>query len=467
MDPLSTFGVVLGLLAFIAAATLLVFRFNKAVSSHAATIVDAIPARQPSISPEIELGTAKVYSLRLYKQVLWEPLSYYLDTLGKATIVRRESPHGTEVMFTVENGATKMVVELQLAKLVASTLEAEVDMQSYVKDGVVEVASDFQITVPIDDPAIDEIWKRWVNLLDPLVVNFVTPNTVPDNRVRVLELLSSKYGEVFQPVAKRCHVLDDTMLEASYEPIHIHHKGEPWKIGVGSIAPSLIQALLSGQNIIITGKPGTGKTTLMMNLVRRAKQMAEDLQVVRLNRATLEKIGQPEGKTALLNAISGYEDEFAPSIFMFDEAQAASDANAMAQLLELMEGVDSYPNSSVIAILNTDEMEPATKALLRNGRANVVIDLSPLSQKRIDNLTALISSRNPDLNFSATLLAKMVSSEDSVNGSIPTPKGTLSLCDVWACFTPKELDDLLMVALRSKGVSLRPPHKQITQVQQN
>lgn len=312
-----------------------------------------------------------------------------------------------------------------------SSLESYADEEGFIK--YVRNAS-MSLSSAIADPT-QNLRDLYNNLQDAAGIVEVVAESLED--LRIFELSKQGGNYYFSAVEKPLRFMDDELIACSYEPVSVQYKGKVNKRGLVELLPLFVERFGDGKNIVITGPSGSGKTTLVHNIIARAMQMDSSLRVVRLTNTVMERLQDPEVRSALIDFASD-----GPLAFMYDEAQGAAD---YVPLFELMEG-DKIKNAPVIAALN-DHKKAVPAELLRAGRTDIHIVTTPLTAAKATTLKNVLVKRNPTMSFDVESLRMMLNADKGWGNSIPTPPQQIMLCDVYRCLQPKIQADRLEALL--------------------
>lgn len=143
--------------------------------------------------------------------------------------------------------------------------------------------------------------------------------------------------------------------------------------------------LIHKTGILLYGPPGTGKTTFAKAIAKEIKADMYIINMIDFNESQIERLKED---------IEEYQDPSSTIVLLFedidcifstrDKLQTEKQKQAAQLLLQFLDGV--YSLSNVLFIATTNHIEFLDKALIREGRFDVKIEMSNISESTSEKL---------------------------------------------------------------------------------
>lgn len=264
------------------------------------------------------------------------------------------------------------------------------------------------------------------------------PERHVENELNTYHMVNTMVGPRFKSYRETPQKISPTKLNTSYNAVSLEYNGEQYQVPMAELVPVLRQQLMDGGNITISGPTGTGKSTLIDDLL-----LDMHVTVVRLNSEVVKLLHSAEAKDQLVDFCSHRE----LVVFVYDEAQeVASSHHDTLKLMALMDGdlKKLLPKVAVILALNVRK-EDVLPDLVRPGRGGIVMELQALEPNKARNL--------------GTLLASEGKTVDTVKlESVIQQKGAATLAETYGAVIPENILPIVQKKLqRFKVVAAVPP----------
>lgn len=270
--------------------------------------------------------------------------------------------------------------------------------------------------------------------MTPVVHNTKSANTVVSYRLRNYRGM----GYMLEPHRSELVRMSPEMLDASYNEVSYDFQGTVYSFSMSKAFPVMGESLALNENILLFGAPGVGKTALMEQLQARLSHR-NGMRCIWITPNQLTELQKStEAQTALVNALRSEKEE-KKTIFFIDEGETLlrkgdgihSEMNAF--MLSLLSGnLQKDFNCQVVIAFNADPTVLDT-ALFRKGRAGMVINLSPISAEKANQLIQLIRKNNTDRVFDKAQYTKLLKANNTgVTGQVYAKPGFITLADLYS-----------------------------------
>lgn len=387
-----------------------------------------VDASDLGIAKEV-LGTNKFTTIRFKGPHASTYFTQLLENLlAGVTHVRTEvfDWSNRTVLEVLEEGVAHVVI-VEYSPSRAAGVEAEkFNIQEFVKDGRLDVTSEVRLLIPHVEcdtdcqVAVIQSIREAAQLSE---IKFAGEKQ-SDNTIQVYELMEQMGSMRFMPAAFEFIKLEDGLARLSFNPLNLDLGTEHYQVPVDAAKGFLADELLAGRNILILGDVGTGKTSYATNVIAN---LGDNVALVRLDHSTIQELVKPAGKQAYQQFLLKQKGAGVKNVvFYVDEGQQIAHSTSLVPLLELMAGLKTAEvKTSVIAALSAKKAD-LDQALVREGRAHHIIELTNLSSKKLRALATHIKAATT-LVLSPEKLDVLCARKDGA-----------TLAQLWACFSPKE-----------------------------
>jgi ABC-type multidrug transport system fused ATPase/permease subunit len=346
-------------------------------------------------------------------------------TVGKSyNFVGKISYSGVSILFTCYG------VERPFQTKVFKYAHEEADLEKFLTDeGNLVVTSSVNYAVSLEQ--CDEHCRTDVVTMfkDAVKSSTITEVVVPQEGMTsgsVFEVMFKAASHVIEllPVSYSYHKMSEELINLSYNKVGYRIDGDSYLLPMTAAIEMWTKALKTGQNVIIAGGTGTGKTTLMWHI---AEKLQEGFHVIRLRSKDVANLSNESYYQSMKTVLSSMQGNV---VFLLDEAQFLKDKHEVEGLLDLlsfMDGNESKTLKTSVLLMFNDTManleKIASGALVRPNRAHFLHELHHLVKSR--NLFNFIQKEFP-LHGDLDALTRI---------KAPT------LAAVWSCFKPKAIND--------------------------
>ena len=325
----------------------------------------------------------------------------------------------------------------------------------------------YPATLSDDHESIQEI----LSCLSAAEVERVTYNDNNPNSIKIFNLdYYHNQGFSLGHSAQVIRPMNSRMLDLSYGAIKYEFGGKTHEIPVSKAFPVMLESLKLGENVLIYGRMGTGKSTLADQLkVRLAADKA--VKIITMTPAQFAELRDSSAQTALANALDADEK----NIIFIDEAEAllakgSEDVHTInsSLLLQMMSGtLQKTLNCQLVLSFNADPKD-LDIALFRKGRAGVMIELTPIPRLKADALIEEIKHANLDRVFDKNKYAQILTTVNkAVDGSVYADVNEITLADMYDCFPHKSKFAALANALgKALGQKIEEPEVKNTKIKE-
>ena len=338
-----------------------------------------------------------------------------------------------ETVLLIRNGENKHLLFLEGYRVATEELTAEKfsldEFLEGAKDDPKEtiIATSIRIVTSLEECDEDcEIGLHTATKEASAYAAVQFKNRESANSISLYEMVTPNNGHqsfAFREVPFDYHVLGEELANLSYEAVTTPIGDDYYQVPMGKMLEYYCDQLLSGKNILLLGGTGSGKSVLATNIV--AGLLAHKVAVLRLDYTTLTNITSSQGRSALYDFAADLQAEKIDKLIMFvDEGQRIANSAQLTPLLEFMEGLAlSHVQVSVLGALSQkkSQLDPA---LVREGRAHTIVELSELRAAKIKAAARYIGN-NYQLVLNTDQLKKLEAA------------GKATLAQVWGCFQEK------------------------------
>jgi hypothetical protein len=278
-----------------------------------------------------------------------------------------------------------------------------VDVDSFEKDmtryadgqGNIAMARTVNVLYNIPDPEVkDNI------ILDLMAASVVPFKKVPPpvERAKIFSLFKSQDGNYnlmpfYTDKLYRYAIAD---FQKEFSPAEIKIAQRYFKIGMDKVVDLSESMLQDGQNILLLGIPGTGKSAIMHAIIHR---LHEEMNVVIIPPTVFDDLGG--AFTHLLTSIAANQTG-KKLLFVIDEADPLlrskdGEKNTLqAIFMQLSSGV--LKEVTEISLLMAANLQPEQilPGMLREKRMGLVVNVLPIKPDQLESVIASIQQRMPE-----------------------------------------------------------------------
>jgi hypothetical protein len=407
---------------------------TKSEAATASTISKAVEKVKTIGEKDIDVAQ-EVMGTRSYTTINFKKLvatNYFVELLknrlGIVDLLRISSGdfEDRQIYSVIEDGVTHAIILNAMDYKSAKLTSEKFDVAEWVKDDRISLTDNIRLLLPhkeceeVCQASLLDLIKECVDLAE---VTSVDSGRGP-NRLNIFELYEIGGRLSFQRTSYTYSEMDSTLASLSFNPISIKLGDEAYSIPVGKVQEYFADELVSGRNVLMVGTTGTGKTSLISNILASVSKDPKQ-SIVKLDYSAIKLLTSPAGRSSLHSFLEQQKAVGVETVvFYVDEGQSVAESGVLTTLLELMDGLKIEGiKTSTIAAMNKPiaEIDPA---LRRPGRAHNLIELSLLKPHTITALAAWIE-KNSDLVINHAALAEL------------TKKGSATLAEVWGTFSPQ------------------------------
>ncbi len=339
---------------------------------------------------------------------------FIVDYKGRRTVVGREGLDIGAFAFQNEDGLDKVVF--------SNTLEFC-----------------FPITVNEADESVVEVLNT---IFDGTVEIVYHEEEKKPHSVKVHKLTyHPRMGYSVEESLMEIKILPNKVLDLSYTDVSYEFNGAEHKMTASKAFPVLAECLKLGENAVLFGLPGVGKSTL---LEQYQAKLAQDptIRVIVMTPAQIQELQKTEAQTAFEIAL---KVDGRKNIIFIDEGEALlkkteSGIHSMDNtlVLQMMSGALQKSLNCQLVIAFNARPEDLDKALFRKGRTAMFIDLKPLSKFKCGQLIDEIRRLYPERTFDRKQYEFLMNaSNKAIDGVEYAKVGELTLADLYSCFIHK------------------------------
>lgn len=375
------------------------------------------------------LGTRKFTTVNFRAPIC---VPYFIELLknflGSVELVRIYSTdyEDRHIYTCIEDGVEHAII-LNTSSLKGEYFSSEkFDTREFEKEGLITTAGSIRLLIPHKE-CEEECQVKLMQSIKEAAALAHLDDVEPkrsENTLQIHELYEFGGRLNFQSVNFSYQSMEATLASLSFNPVNLKLGDESYNVPIGKAKEYFMDELKDGRNVLLIGETGTGKTSLVSNIL---SEMSTDPEVaiIKLDYPSIQLITAPAGKTTIANFIQRQKDQGVKTIiFYVDEGQSIADSKQLTSLLELMDGMKSIDiKRATIAALNSkfEDLDPALK---RPGRAHNIIKLAALKAPAIKALAAWIEKNS-------TLVINHEKIENLEK------RGHATLAEVWGTFSPQ------------------------------
>jgi broad-specificity NMP kinase len=272
------------------------------------------------------------------------------------------------------------------------------------------------------------------------------------NQVKVFKLIYHRVtGYALAESKSTISTLSNRMLDLSYSDVEYDFMGKTHTMSMSKAIPVLIESLKLGENGLVFGPPGVGKSTLLEQLQSRMANN-EDIRVIIMTPAQIRELQNSEAKTAFEAALSSTTVK---NIIFIDEGETLLEKSANGLhtddnsiILQMMSGgLQKALNCQLVIAFNANP-EDLNKALFRKGRAGMIMNLKPLPAEKSNALLQEVKKLYPERTFDKEQYRKLLNEVNtSVDKSTYARAGFITLADLYSAFPHKSKHAAIVRAL--------------------
>lgn len=191
-------------------------------------------------------------------------------------------------------------------------------------------------------------------------------------------------------------MLDDEMLSLSYVDHTVIYNGETYRIPMDKAVKTVGKILIRGGNTYILGKPGSGKTILLLAI---QKYLMSQENVIPITVHYVENLDENT-----ISALKRYLDikSFSDrkTIIVIDDAgfllehqEGKKESSALSKFKNMTDGLEHKSGKFSFLVTANTSRENISKAMLRPGRAHQIVEINEIPADRADKVAQLILDR--------------------------------------------------------------------------
>lgn len=281
-------------------------------------------------------------------------------------------------------------------------------------------------------------------------------------------------GYYLQDTEQHIKMYSEEIVNASYNDMNIDYEGHKQLVTPAQAMEIACVALLNKRNAFVFGKMGCGKTTFARQVLARLED-EPNVRLISIAPSMIGHLQSPQAQSALVDLLStkvevekfNYEtgesetvSEQILNIILIDEAETLLQKSengvhteAQAFLLSMMDGeLRDVLNCQVLFVFNKSK-EHLNPVIFRSMRGGLEFHVEPIDMARAKTLVGLLKLENIQLRFDEKRFHQFITDISlASDGSMYAPAGFTTLADVVSCFTPPELDDAIIAALRGMRI---------------
>lgn len=285
---------------------------------------------------------------------------------------------------------------------------------------------------------------------------------------------NANIGYYLQDTEQEIKLHNEEIVNASYNDMQIDYEGHKQLVTPSQAMEIARVALLNKRNAFVFGKMGCGKTTFARQVLARLED-EPNVRLISIPPAMIGQLQNPQAQAALVDLLSSkieierfnYElgeseivQEQILNIILIDEAETLLQKSengvhteAQAFLLSMMDGeIRDVLNCQVLFVFNKSK-EHLNPVIFRSMRGGLEFHVEPIPMERAKKLVELLKLENVHLRFDAKKFHEFITDISlASDGVMYAPAGFTTLADVVSCFTPPELDDAIIAALRGMKI---------------
>ena len=391
-------------------------------------------------------------------------------SLGKIsceTIIRFDTSKGSPVLLKIYSYHT----DIEATKNKPSYTTEEFDIEDYAtENNQINIAHQvhmmFSNKLDQDSPEIADVLFDIQDAKLDQVEHKVENMTTRLYRLAINSLGTSYLDEFFKNVTKET----DQYYDLAYNKIGINYNGETHEVSMAKALKIACFGLENGENLYISGGPGTGKSKLK-DLIQAHLFGLKNVNLIEITPGIIQELQTAAGQTGFLKAFKDKIQNGQKNIIFIDEAErlmARGNDDIHTEntelILQILDGsLQKELNCSTVLVFNAtpNKLNPA---LFRRGRVGLHFELTPLLRAQADQLVNYLREHSQKEKFFDSAeyariledMSTLIPGENHAYAQV----GQITLGDVYDCFLGFDKKALIVNMLREEaGIALpeRPP----------